>query len=132
MSIENSKFLPQLKDFRFGYIYDVGINNFSNDFIETHRHKGSLALRSDDRAGMSSLTINIRETRELVTNYMGETTIGNIRLVSGGIIGENGVIVVDNYRNPQQILGVANGEGLFKTQLDEIDQQHINKLRKLL
>ena len=63
---------------------------------------------------------------------MGETTIGDIRLVSGGIIGENGVVVVDNYRNLQQILGVANGEGVFKTQLDETDQQHINKLQKLL
>lgn len=129
---QNNEHLSQLRDFHFGYIYDLGINNFTADFIEHHRKKGSLALRSDDHAGISSLAINIRETRELVTNYMGETTIGDIRIVSGGIIGENGVVVVDNYRNPQQILGVANGEGVFKTQLDETDQQHINKLQKLL
>lgn len=128
----NSELMPQLKEFRFGYIYDVGINNFSADFIDTHRSKGSLALRSDDRAGMSSLAINIRETRELFTNYMGEKTIGDIRIVSGGIIGESGVVVVDNYRNPQQILGVANGDGLFKSQLSEADQLHIDKLQKLL
>ena len=67
-------YLNALGNFRFGYIYDVGINNFNESFIKNHRGKGSVALRSDDRAGMSSLAINIRETRELVTNYMGEKT----------------------------------------------------------
>lgn len=129
---KNCKYLNALEDFRFDYIYDVGINNFTKDFIKKHRTNGSMALRSDDRAGMSSLAINIRETRELVTNYMGETSIGDIRLVSGGIIGESGVVVVDYYRNPQQILGVANGSGLFKSELSDVDQQRINKLQKLL
>lgn len=129
---KNSIYLQALSNFRFSYIYDVGINNFDDAFIETHRQKGSMALRSDDRAGMSSLAINIRETRELVTNYMGEKTIGDIRIISGGIIGEEGVIVVDNYRSPQQILGVANGDGVFKSQLTEIDQQRIEKLKKIL
>lgn len=129
---QNNPNLYGLSKCRFDYIYDVGIGNFSESFIVLQRQKGADVLRSDDRAGISSIAINMRETRELVSHYLGRAEIGGIHVVSGGFVGSKGDIVVDNYNDPQKVLGVAKGDGTFKRVLDEQDKLNIQRIQKLL
>ena len=66
-----------------------------------------------------------------VTNLMGKKKIQkNISIVSGGFMGENGDVVVDNFKTPTQILGIANGKGNFKKNLTTKDKKNLILLRK--
>ena len=43
---------------------------------------------------------------------------------------ENGDVVVDNFKTPTQILGIANGKGNFKKNLTTKDKKNLILLRK--
>ena len=91
----------------------------------------SSLYRSDDRAGISGIVVNLMETAQLISSRLGRTSIGGIPIVSGGYVGLPGDIVVDNYLDAHSILGVANGDGSFKKDLttaDTINLQRINKI----
>lgn len=130
--MEPSSFLPSIDGFVFQTAYDIGIKNFTKDFIQRHRVKGTSFYRSDDRAGIASCAVSIMETDYLVNNNLGRVVLGSVGVVSGGIIGEEGDIVVDNAYNPTIVFGVANGDGTFKECLSEQDTVNINKIMKLL
>lgn len=125
-------FLSEFSTVQFGQIYDIGINNFSQDFIQAQRQKGAMVYRSDDRAGVSGMVVNIMETGELVKSRLGKTAIGGIPIVSGGYVGESGDIVVDNYNDAHVVFGIANGDGTFKQALSEEDEVRINRIKKLI
>ncbi len=126
-----SPWLHQLSASRFKFIYDIGTQNFSQPFIDTQRDNGASIYRSDDRAGISGIVVNLMETAQLISSRLGRTSIGGIPIVSGGYVGLPGDIVVDNYLDAHSILGVANGDGSFKKDLttaDTINLQRINKI----
>lgn len=115
-------------------IYDVGLNNFTQEFITTLRDKGASIYRYDNRAGLSSVLLNLLETEYLIKYNMGEVKIGNIDVISGGIMGDDGAIVVDNAYNPQFIVGVANGTGMIKSAnlLSEQNIEDMNIIKRLI
>lgn len=115
-------------------IYDIGLNNFSHEYISMMREKGASVYRYDNRAGISSVLLNLLETEYLIKYNMGEVRIGNVDVISGGIMGTEGAIVVDNAYNPQFIVGVANGCGIIKptNELHEKDKQNIELIKNLL
>jgi hypothetical protein len=124
-------FLRELSTMDFEQIFDIGINNFSQDFIRQQRQRGAEVYRSDDRAGISGIVVNLMETSELVNSRLGKTSVGGIPIVSGGLIGDFGDVVVDNFNEVHVVLGIANGDGTFKQDLsseDEINMRRINKL----
>ena len=53
-------------------------------------------------------------------------------IVSGGYIGSYGDIVVDDYNNPKEIIGICNGTGDFKITHSLEDKKRIDKLRKII
>ena len=63
---------------------------------------------------------------------MGRISLGKVHLVAGGIIGEQGDIVVDSIESPRKIFGVANGDGTFKKELTNDDLLHIEKVKTIL
>lgn len=130
--MENNNQLFLIDRFRFRTAYDVGIKNFTTDFIKRHRKKGTAFYRSDDRAGIASAVVSIMETDYLIGNNLGKVEIGDISVVSGGLIGDEGDLVVDNAYNPSLVLGVALGDGTFKTYLSEKDIQNKKKIESLL
>ncbi len=125
--------LDRLVDCHFGAIYDVGVSNFTEEFITAHKLKGCQTIyRSDDRAGIAGIVLNLMETNYLLQRCMGRKSITGINMVAGGIIGDNGDVVIDNIENPRQVLGVANGDGTFKQHLSEIDIRNIEKVKTIL
>ena len=125
-------FLDDLCQVHFDMLYDVGTNNFTQDFVSHHRAGGAQVYRSDDRAGISGIVVSLMETGQLVRSRLGRTEIGSIPVVSGGYVGECGDVVVDNFNDAHSILGIANGDGTFKEKLTEDDVQKINKIKILI
>jgi hypothetical protein len=66
------------------------------------------------------------ETEELVTNVLGRVDIADKHLVSGGLMGRRGDLVVDNIYNPHAILGIADGHGAFVHECDYTEKERIN------
>ena len=125
--------LDMLCVFDFDAIYDVGVSNFDQQFIATHKAKGcNTMFRSDDRAGIASVVLNLMETNYLLQHCVGRKSLPGINMVAGGLIGYYGDVVVDSMENPRQVLGVANGDGTFKQDLTEKDKNNIEKVKTIL
>lgn len=125
-------YLEELSVMHFSYVHDVGIRNFTLEFIEKQRQQGAEVYRSDDRAGISGAVISLMETEELIRTSLGRTRVGDISIVSGGYVGEEGDVVVDNYNDPRIVFGIAKGDGTFKSELDFEDENKIKRIEKLI
>lgn len=113
-------------------IYDFGIGNFSANFIEKARNIGAALYRIDIRAGISSSIINILETDFLINNLMGVTKFNKTIVVAGGILGKENSVVVDNIKNPNYILGIADGFGKFKKEISMLNKKDIKNIHNLI
>ena len=130
--IENTPCLYAIENKSFNHIYDIGLNNFTKEFIDNRKKSGCVFYRSDDHAGIASMIVNILESEYLVKRNLSRVSLADISVVSGGLIANEGDVVVDNADNPTAVFGVANGLGMFKTELTEKDKQNIEKIKSLL
>jgi Shikimate / quinate 5-dehydrogenase len=85
---------------------DVGINNFSPEFIRAAVSSGRECARMDVRAATS-----IPEGPSDFFGRISGRTRGRVNVVAGGLIGELGEVVVDQIQLPNRVVGVANGTG---------------------
>jgi len=53
-------------------------------------------------------------------------------LVSGGLLGKKGEIIVDNVWQPKAIYGIADGKGDFIRKLSDEETERLNKLKKII
>ena len=92
----------------------MGIGNFPADFIFAAATKQNKIYRLDNRAGISSMVLSLFETDYLIRKMMGVVNIKDVELVSGGIMGHKGAIIVDNVYQPTHVIGIADGKGRVK------------------
>jgi hypothetical protein len=48
---------------------------------------------------------------KFVTEVIGKRNLDGFNIISGGVFGEKGDIVVDNIKKPSRIIGISNGRG---------------------
>lgn len=60
-----------------------------------------------------------KEAYRNLSQRRGRLKGDRFNLISGGILGHKGEIVVDDYRNPTVILGMANGQGGLEQEMSE-------------
>lgn len=118
-----------------GIAIDGGIGNFQGEFIAEALEKEISVLRLDVRLGNPFLLAGITalsSENEFFNSVIGSYTMENMKVVAGGIIGEESSIIVDRIKNPSQIIGVANGYGGLKNeeQLTEHDRKNLQYARK--
>lgn len=130
--IDKAPHQSDISNMSFKHVYDLGLNNFTREFIEERKKSGCVFYRSDDHAGIASMIVNILESEYLVKRNMSRVALADISVVSGGLIANDGDIIVDNADNPSTVFGVANGLGMFKTVLSEKDKKNIEKIKSLL
>lgn len=98
----------------FSISVDGGIGNFSEEYIAVALKKKSKVIRLDVRIALPFANASLKTLSpsfSFFENISGERMIENMNIVAGGIIGSEGTIIVDQIKNPQQIIGVANGYG---------------------
>lgn len=89
-------------------VIDVGIDNLDPRFVAGAMDAGIRVTRLDTRAAEGQLPIAAPRFFE---EAYGLTAFGGVPVVSGGIVAERGVVVVDNLARPTIVVGVANGIG---------------------
>lgn len=89
-------------------VVDVGIGNLSADFIGGALAVNKQIVRLDTRISGAQLAMPAPGFFE---DCFGRREVEGVTIVSGGIIGTRGTVVVDSYARPTRILGVADGMG---------------------
>jgi len=115
-----------------GIIIDIGKGSVSKDVISYAKQKNIKVIREDVRAGFDGIINSIFSTKNLIENDMGEREIDGIMVASGGIMAEEGYIIVDNYKNPTRVVGVSNGEGDFKRELSDEEKQKLKTIEQVI
>lgn len=116
-------------------IVDGGINNFSAEFYKNSSQKLLNCFRLDVRLGFLYTLLPLMDySNTFFMDIQGTAFIEDIKIVSGGIIGEDGDIIVDNIKSPNQVIGVANGIGGKKEAgvYTGNDLQNLNKIQKYI
>jgi hypothetical protein len=102
-------------------VIDGGINNFKSTFIQGALEKGITCYRLDVRiAFLYNLLLLSDEVDSFFSQVMGRTKDPNkeFDLVSGGVIGNSGDVIVDQVIKPTQVVGIADGLGGLKREFD--------------
>lgn len=115
------------------FILDVGINNFSQNFIQTILKQNVKIVRLDTRFSLPYLFLLRHDYVNLFfENVFGKGKINNVNIVSGGYIGFEGSVIVDNLKYPSQIIGIADGCGGVKKdeQLSKEERDRIQIIKE--
>ncbi|WP_440992291.1 hypothetical protein [Haloarchaeobius baliensis] len=113
-------------------IIDAGITSFSEAAIDRATSRGIDIVRSDVRAGYISEISCALITEELATQHMGRTDYDGVTVVAGGIIGDEGDVVVDSIQEPKSVFGIADGRGGIKQEISNVEKERIAVVRDLL
>jgi len=109
-------------------IYAARPNAFSKTFINVAMACGFTISRIDARVGFAAEMNLVIGTRRLIDS-MGTMEIEGIPVVSGGLIGPKGSIVVDSLVNPTMVIGIADGLGGLLT--PEEEAHHKNAIERV-
>lgn len=113
------------------FIIDGGINNFSSDFIQGQLHKGINITRLDTRIALPYQMMFMHDyTQSFFNEVFGQAEIHGVKVASGGYIGSEGTVIVDNIKQPNQVIGIANGRGGMKAS-EEHSESDRNRMQKI-
>ena len=116
-----------------GFVVDIGKGNIEANAIKKSIEKNIDIIRGDIAAALYGFVSQKQQMQEIVQNKIGRANIdSDINLVSGGVLGRCGDIVVDSFASPSLVYGVANGSGSIKTDLNLIDKKNIEKVKKII
>lgn len=110
---------------------DVGINNFSPEFIEAAHGHGHTCVRLDVRSAGNPLPV---VPNPFFAEIAGRTVMGGVSVVAGGTIGYRHEVVVDELSHPRRVIGVANGTGglLPTSEWDDDVRRSVSALETLV
>ena len=109
-----------------GMLIDCGKGNITEEAINLGYELGIDIFRSDVTSGIMSFVDQATVVKKLINNKTGRKMLReDIFLVSGGVYGRLGDIVVDNYSAPEIIYGMADGRGQILENLTKIDLKKI-------
>ncbi|MGY0691408.1 hypothetical protein ACW2QC_01290 [Virgibacillus sp. FSP13] len=117
------------------FIIDGGISNFSQHFISQMMEHHTTITRLDVRIALPYQFISaFHYTTSFFENVYGKSELNQIPVVSGGFVGPEGTVIVDNIRQPNQIVGIADGMGGVKHNeyLTESDRRSIQDVQKTI
>ncbi|WP_375724548.1 hypothetical protein LXN10_03455 [Arcobacter sp. KX21116] len=109
-------------------IIDLGKNNLTKEAI-TFSQKNNIEIwRTDVSAALEGYIYEVLRLNDIFKNSYGKRNLEYCSIVAGGYFGSSGDIVVDNIITPSYVIGVANGDGTFKDNLEDHDKENILKL----
>lgn len=114
-----------------GFLVDVGKGTFTEEAIANSLKDNIVIYRCDVSCAIYGYLSAAKEAERIFESSMGRAKYANgVYLVSGGILGLYGDIVVDDYRKPSSIIGIANGKGDFVRKYSKEQIKTIELLEK--
>jgi len=112
------------------FLVDVGINNFNSEFIHELLINGNELLRLDTRIALPYQMIKQSKYTELFFDkVVGIKEVEDVTIAAGGIIPDEGTVIVDQIEKPTQVVGVADGSGGLKLGETDTERYKIEKIR---
>jgi len=111
-------------------IIDAGKGCFSDEFIDLAEAQGINIYRTDVSIIQKNLFSAIIETCNAYSIPIGrKKIIEDVAIVSLGLLGKYGEIIVDNIEKPKKIIGISDGKGslLVDTSAFASHLDHVNR-----
>ena len=115
-----------------GLVVDGGIGSLTASSVKKARALGIKVLRLDNRAAISSVVQISLEARDLVNNRMGTDRIAGISVVAGGLMGNDGDIVLDSINKPSTVIGIADGAGRIRNSTNQTEEDALQRIKSLI
>lgn len=109
---------------------DTGKDSFCHSAIEYASSRSIEVFRTDITATLEGVISSILREELISKLHRGRKMIDGVPIVSGGVLGRAGDIIVDSLLNPCHIYGVADGCGDLKQNIDEQDRKYLSVLIK--
>lgn len=113
------------------FVIDGGINNFSKNMTQYLISQQVQLTRLDVRLGLLyQFLMEMGDTRRFLSEIYGKSVINGFSIVSGGFMGKEGDVIVDQIHQPSQIIGIADGMGGLKesTQFTSREQEALKTI----
>ena len=107
---------------RDGIIIDVGNGTLFPDAIEQAKYRDIKLLCLLMKPGYDGALETIFKTEKVIANQKSKT-MGEFSIISGGVLGKMGDVIVDNVNNPTKILAIADGTGDVISNVDDEEFQ---------
>lgn len=112
---------------------DVGINNFRETFINERSKKGNTFLRLDTRIALPyQMLYSNKYTEYFIKNIIGKADFNGVTIVSGGLVGKEGDVIVDRIDRPTQLIGLADGSGGVKKNATDEERAKIKTIQRVI
>lgn len=111
-------------------VVDLGKNNITADAIKLAKKNKLEIYRVDVTAALEGFIYEMLKMRDVLNSSYGKKALSFCNIVSGGYLGEDGDVIVDDISKPSVIYGVANGAGSIKKSLSSAENEIIAKLKK--
>jgi hypothetical protein len=105
-------------------IIDVGKGCISNHIVNILRKKNIIVYRLDIGDALVQFILGNVLNKNMLELPQFKTLSNGTALLTKGIVGLEGDIVVDNVENPKILYGICNGKGSFY-QIDKTQEQNI-------
>ena len=115
-----------------GILIDLGKNSFTKDAISLAIKNSIETYRVDITASLEGFIYEIDRAIEIKESSYGRRKIHEFYIVGGGFMGLAGDFIVDNVKNPNQVIGIADGFGDVKRKILDTEKNSIKKLEGLI
>ncbi|AQY52032.1 hypothetical protein HB943_13925 [Listeria weihenstephanensis] len=97
-----------------GFVLDMGLNNFSETFIDKILISNRSLYRVDIQAKIGTAILDLKTEDYFFSQIRGKIKWSNRTAVAGGIIGNENDIVLNRATPPYVVIGTSNGTGGLK------------------
>lgn len=113
------------------FIMDIGKGCVTAEGLNVAIKSGVFITRGDIYPSLHGFSETSKKTVEMIDHGVGRKKITqDYGIVSGGALGLEGDIIVDNFSNPAFVYGVCDGKGDMKVKLSETDHSRIAELKQ--
>jgi hypothetical protein len=120
-------FFTQLK--RVDLVIDAKIDSIDETCIDFLNQGQVKLLRPDMRSAIAGEILHQISNYNLVKNDMKRETFQGHKVISGGLIGKYGEVVLDSVSSPTQVIGIAEGNGKVRYTFNDKEKKIVEEIR---
>tara|TARA_B100002051_G_C16736263_1_gene641412 strand:- start:1588 stop:2661 length:1074 start_codon:yes stop_codon:yes gene_type:complete len=123
-------FLKNLK--RDSILIDLGKGTFYNKALNYANQKNKKIYRVDISAALEGQINKLLMFATVKNNNFKKKKLMGTNLISSGLLGGEGDIVLDDVNKPKRILGICDGKGDFVRNLSSLQKKKLSKINRYL
>jgi hypothetical protein len=114
-----------------GFVIDLGKGSVTEEALAKSLESGIEVSRTDITAALYGFISHKQQMQKILKNKVGRKLIDDkVYIISGGILGKSGEVIVDNYSSPSFVHGVSDGKGNIRKLLSEEDNGNIEYIKQ--